>query len=58
MCLFLFSVFASFRYINICAPHVCSTLNDQERAPDVFGTAVTEGYEPPCGCWKWNLGLL
>ena len=21
------------------------------------GTGVTDGYEPPCGCWEWNPGL-
>lgn len=22
------------------------------------GTGVTDGYEPPCGCWELNLGPL
>ena len=32
-----------------------STLNThQERVPD----PITDGCEPPCGCWELNAGLL
>lgn len=38
----------------VCLPHVCSTHGDQRKV----WTGVTDGHEPPCGCWKCNLDPL
>ena len=34
--------------------HHCSLQTHQKRASDL----ITDGCEPPCGCWELNSGLL
>jgi hypothetical protein len=34
--------------------HHCSLQTHQKRVPD----PITDGYDPPCGCWDLNSGPL
>jgi hypothetical protein len=38
----------------ICAPHACLVLEELEEGVGAQGTVVTDGCEPPCGCWAPN----
>lgn len=44
-----------FAYLNVY--HMCAWCQESEciKSP---GTGVIDGCEPPCECWKLNLGLL
>jgi hypothetical protein len=48
---FLFSerfIYYVYSVLSACVPA------DQKKAPD----PITDGYEPPCGCWELNSGPL
>ncbi|CAO2644820.1 Syntaxin-binding protein 4, partial [Lemmus lemmus] len=40
--------------VNVGVHEISSILDSQRRAPDL----ITDGCEPPCGCWELNSGLL
>ena len=51
-----FYFFKSFFFLSILLIYyICSVLTAcQKRVPDL----VTDGCEPPCGCWEMNSGSL
>ena len=47
-----------FACIYVCVPCVCLVPTEERigvRSPE---TGVTDGCEPTCGFWEWNLGPL
>lgn len=64
LCIFfkLFYCFAYVRVLPVCMPVLCGH-NDMERRggcciPFPPRTRITDGYEPPCACWRSSTQVL
>lgn len=44
--------------MHACATHVCSAQGGAHKGIRCPGTEVTDGCEPPCGCWESTSNLL
>jgi hypothetical protein len=51
---FLFFFFKIYLFISCSWEHCCYLQIHQKRASDL----ITDGCEPPCGCWELNSGPL
>ena len=44
--------------MDVCAPLACFYPSEARRVCQFCGTGITDGSEPPCGCWELNTGPL
>lgn len=48
----------SFAYMSMCAAYACLVLPEDINRDQMSVTGVKDGYEPSCGFWESNVGLL